>query len=155
MDWMGRIAAWTATLGWAGRVPKGPGTAGSALALFLYFAIGHLGPLEQILVILLALSASLWSIREYESQTGSHDDGRVVVDELVGMWITLWMIPVSIGWFLTGFLLFRLLDILKPYPANMIDRTWPGARGVVFDDIVAGIYAQAILRLLLRLSGLL
>jgi phosphatidylglycerophosphatase A len=77
-----------------------------------------------------------------------HDHEGIVWDEMVGMWITLWLVPEGWGWLLVGFLLFRLFDILKPWPISWIDRHVHGGVGIMLDDVLAGVFAWLALQLL-------
>ncbi len=131
-----------------------PGTAGSLVAALLYLWIGRYGWTLQVLVILVALAAGLWAGTEMEGSSGIHDDRRIVIDEVVGQWIALCSFHPTPVVVISGFLLFRLLDIFKPFPANWIDQRWSGSRGVMFDDVVSGIYAQLLLRAGFRIAGL-
>jgi phosphatidylglycerophosphatase A len=150
-----RLGFFLATAGGTGHSPIAPGTAGSFVAALLFFGLGRWGWSFQLLVIFATILVGLWSAGEVQRFAGTHDDPRIVIDEVVGLWITLCAFPPTPGWILAGFLVFRLLDILKPFPANFIDQRWPGARGVIFDDVVAGIYAQILLRAGQRLEALL
>lgn len=150
-----RVAFWIGTVGGAGHAPVAPGTVGSSAAALLFFGLGRASWSVQLLALLAALGAGLWAAREMERASGVHDDRRIVIDEVVGCWIALLAFPPDVYWIVGGFLLFRLLDIAKPFPADWIDRRWPGARGVMFDDVVAGIYAHLLLRAAQRLENLL
>jgi phosphatidylglycerophosphatase A len=153
--WIQRLAKVIATGLGTGYSPIAPGTAGSVLGVGLFFFIAQLMWYWQAGIILGVLLVGLWASKVWEEITGRHDDGRIVIDEIVGVWIALFAFSFQ-GWtFLGGFLLFRLFDIWKPFPANWIDRSWKGAKGVMFDDVVAGLFAQAVLRLLFRLGTLL
>jgi phosphatidylglycerophosphatase A len=83
---------------------------------------------------------------------GQKDPGEIVVDEVVGMWITLALVPPSISLYVIGFALFRVFDIFKPWPVNWADRQLPGAFGVMVDDVLAGIYALVIMAFLVALG---
>jgi phosphatidylglycerophosphatase A len=150
-----RAAFFISTAAGVGHSPWAPGTFGSLLAAVLFFRLGTSPLWAQMLLIAGTTAVGWWGTEVMERHTGRHDDQRIVIDEVLGMWITLF--AVSPGWFpvLLGFGLFRAMDILKPFPANWIDRNWPGARGVLFDDIVAGIYAHALLLFILRFEHLL
>lgn len=87
-----------------------------------------------------------------ESAYGRRDPGVIVIDETAGMLLTLAAVPVGVGGALAGFFAFRLFDVVKPFPARRAERL-PGGWGVMADDLVAGLYAQALLRLLLWMVG--
>lgn len=149
-----RLASFIGTAGGAGHSPVAPGTAGSFVAALLFFYLGTSAWTIQLIVIGLVIGIGIWSANELEEFTGLHDDRRIVVDEVIGLWITLFAFPPTIGIVVAGFFLFRLTDIVKPFPANWIDERWKGGNSVIFDDVVAGIYAHLLLRLGVRLLGL-
>ena len=126
--------------------PIASGTVGSLLGVALYmpFAAGGL-PAVGIAVALL-FPAGVWAAGVCGKRYGAHDHGRIVVDEIVGQWIALASFPVRPGWLLAGFLLFRVFDIWKPFPADRIDERWRTPFGVMADDVVAGVYANLALQ---------
>ncbi len=91
-------------------------------------------------------SASMVDLSGHEARrAGVEDPGRVVVDEMVGMWATLLWLPWNLGTAIAGFLLFRAMDVLKPYPARQLEGL-PRGWGIMADDVMAGIYANLLLR---------
>jgi phosphatidylglycerophosphatase A len=128
-----------------GYVPVAPGTCGSAVGLLLWFVLPS-SPLIQGTVILVIFVMGSWSGSVAERHFGRRDPAHVVVDEVAGMLVTLFLVPV--GWFgvLGAFLLFRIADIVKPFPANRLERL-PGGLGIMADDVMAGVYANLALRL--------
>lgn len=150
-----RIAFFIATAGGAGLLTRAPGTIGSAVAAILYLGLGRLSWTVQLGAIVLCTLVGIWAIRVVETHLGVGDHGCVVIDEVIGMWTTLVAFAPSPGWLIVGFILFRLLDIFKPFPANFIDRNWKGSFGVVFDDVVSGIYGQILMRAFKHLGTLL
>ncbi len=78
---------------------------------------------------------------------GVHDHGGIVWDEWVGFLMTLWLAPTGLGWLVAGFILFRLFDILKPWPIGWLDRQVPGGWGIMLDDLLAGLYSFILLQL--------
>jgi phosphatidylglycerophosphatase A len=134
-----------------GYSPVAPGTAGSALGLVIAFlyarADGH-GIFEG--AGYLALMATLfvvgvWTAGNAEVIFGQKDSGKIVIDEVVGMLLTLYLLPASLFYLITGFFAFRLFDIVKPFPARRIDRRVEGGLGVMLDDVFAAIYANLCL----------
>ena len=151
--WRDRVVLGIATMGPCGHAPTAPGTFGSAAGLLLFWAVRASGSLAVELAVLLAVTAVGVAVAtRAESVTGRHDPGLIVIDETAGMLLTLAAVPVGPGGAVTGFLAFRLFDIVKPFPAGRAERL-PGGWGVMADDLVAGLYAQALLRLLLSLAG--
>ncbi|MGN0233033.1 MAG: phosphatidylglycerophosphatase A [Bacteroidaceae bacterium] len=135
-----------------GFCPWGAGTAGAALATAVWYLYAHLLDNHLYVVVitcLLIILGTLISIRpinRLEACWGA-DPGKVVVDEMVGVWITLLAVPFSMEWYyvVAAFLLFRFMDIVKPLGCRTIDRKIHGGWGVMFDDILAGIYGAAVL----------
>ena len=139
-----RLGVFVATCAHVGYAPVAPGTFGSLLALVLYYLIRRqqsttieLGALAVIVVI------GLWSATEAEHHFGGIDPGPVVIDEVVGMLMTLALHPVNIWGAIAGFFIFRVLDIVKPWPARRLELL-PGGFGVVLDDVMAGVYGNLI-----------
>ena len=130
----------------SGLLKPAPGTWGTIAALpFGYGLLMLNDPLIHLAAILLVTLFGLWSANEFEKIHGIHDDKRIVIDEVAGMWIAL--IPATLNpiTILLAFALFRLFDILKPWPISIADKQIRGALGVMLDDIIAGIIAAFIL----------
>ncbi len=146
-----RLAVLLATVGYVGHFPIAPGTAGSAAALPLFFLVRMAGsPALEVTVILVLLAAGCWAGSVAEAHYARTDPGYVVLDEVVGMLVTLLLVPVSATGALVGFLLFRVFDIIKPFPARQCERLHGGV-GIMTDDVVAGIYGNLALRAILYL----
>ena len=107
-------------------------------------------PIVGVLFLLAATAVAVQSATVAEKYFGKKDDGRIVIDEFVGQWVALFLIPCSPGAVLAAFLLFRFYDIVKPFPAGRSQRL-PGGVGVVLDDFFAGIYSNLTLQLLIYL----
>lgn len=103
------------------------------------------GPAGYTLMMLASLIAGIWLCGRTAVWLDVHDHGGIVWDEIAGLFVTLWLIPISIYSVVTGFLLFRVLDIVKPWPIRWIDRKVSGGVGIMLDDIVAGFMANAVL----------
>ena len=146
---MTRLAILLATVGYVGHCPIAPGTAGSAAALVLYAALRMAGspPAADLGVVVLLFVVGCWAGSVAERHYGRTDPGAVVLDEVIGMLLTLWLIPVTWMGALVGFLLFRLFDIVKPFPARQCERLH-GGLGIMADDAVAGLYGNLALRLI-------
>ncbi|MFN3134086.1 MAG: phosphatidylglycerophosphatase A [Candidatus Kryptonium sp.] len=124
-----------------GYSPIAPGTAGSVVAALIYWFF--LSSNFQLLIIsILFFILGIFASTKFEQRDG-HDPSIVVVDEIVGMWISLLFIEKKFGAVLTVFLIFRLMDIIKPPPARTFDRL-KGGFGIMMDDVIAGIYANAL-----------
>ena len=148
---MDRIALALATALGAGYAPFAPGTFGSAAGLVLWWLIPPSASL-QFLTIVVVFALGSWSGSVAERHFRTTDPSQVVLDEVLGMLITLFMNPV--GWIGAGlgFLLFRVADIVKPYPANKLEALHGGI-GIMADDAMAAVYANLALRLLLMAAG--
>ena len=135
-----------------GYIPFAPGTFGSAVGLVVWALVPGSAGAQGVIIVLLFVVGS-WSGSVAEQHFGRTDPGQVVIDEVAGMLITLFLNPV--GWVgATGaFLLFRIADVLKPFPANRLEKL-PGGVGVMTDDLMAAIYANLVLRAALALGRL-
>ena len=153
---MRRLALLLATFGYVGHCPIAPGTAGSAAALVLYAALRYVAPPAVLTfvdpgVIIVLFVLGCWAGTVAERHYGRTDPGAVVVDEVIGMLMTLWLIPVTWKGAVIGFLLFRAFDIVKPFPARQCERLH-GGLGIMADDAVAGVYGNLALRLILLIA---
>lgn len=128
-----------------GYLPLMPGTYGSALAIPLHFLLVRLPPLwygiSLAVIILIAIGAAGSAEKIFDRK----DPREVVIDEVVGMLVTLIHAPSHPVAWLLGFVLFRFFDILKPFPIRIIDQRVQGGVGIVLDDLVAGVYANLVL----------
>jgi phosphatidylglycerophosphatase A len=146
-----RLAVFIATAGYCGYFPIAPGTVGSAAGLIVYLLVWWSGsPVVEVSLIVVLFAAGVWAGTTAEQYFGGIDPGPIVMDEVVGMLITLAFIPVGWSGALAGFFLFRLFDVFKPWPARSFERLH-GGLGVMADDAMAAVYANLSLRLLLWL----
>src|SRR5581483_9948257 len=152
-------AAWiTATFFGAGRTPIAPGTAGSAAAVVLWAVLGPwlnpaLRPWVDGALVLLTTAIGIPAATRICRETGKKDPQVVVIDEVAGQLLTLFASPVSWKTLLTGFILFRVFDTLKPPPVRQLERLREGM-GVVVDDIGAGVYGLIVMQLLVHFAAL-
>jgi phosphatidylglycerophosphatase A len=146
---MKRLVILLATWGGVGFFPFAPGTAGTVAAIPLFLLLSLL-PLYGYIPCVLAIGlVACWAAGRAETIFGEQDNRRIVIDEVVGLLITMTAVPLTWPSLLVGLCLFRAFDILKPPPIRLIERRVKGGWGVVLDDIVAGIYAQISLCLVL------
>ena len=141
-------ARWLATGFGSGYAPVAPGTAGSAVGLLLFWPLASLPPHWQIGVCVVLFVIGAFASTRVAHALGKKDPGLIVVDEIVGMWITLVGLPFSPLVAVVGFVLFRAMDVLKPWPARSLENL-PDGWGVMADDVAAGIYAHLLLRVAL------
>ena len=135
----------------SGLAPKAPGTFGSLFALAPYVLLVHLSLSIYAAVIVLSLGFGIWVCGKTAQELGVHDHGGIVWDEFVGLWIALFMVPVDWFWIALGFGLFRLLDIVKPWPIKWADKQVEGGLGIMLDDVLAGIMTALCIQALLIL----
>jgi phosphatidylglycerophosphatase A len=147
-----RLAVFIATFGYCGYFPFAPGTVGSAAGLLVYLLVWwSQSPVFEIALIAVLFLAGTWAGTVAERYFGGIDPGPIVLDEVVGMLITLAFIPVGPSGALAGFLLFRVFDVLKPFPARRLE-SLHGGLGVMADDGMAAVYANLSLRALMWLA---
>ncbi len=148
---MTRLAVFIATVAYCGYVPIAPGTIGSAAGLVVYLLVWWTrSPLVEVTLIVVTLLLGVWSGTIAERYFGGIDPGPVVIDEVLGMLITLAFIPAGWSAALAGFVLFRVFDVIKPYPASRMERLH-GGLGVMLDDAMAAVYANISLRVVMWL----
>ena len=148
---MTRLAVFVASFGYCGDSPIAPGTAGSAAGLVVYLLVWWTqSRAVEIGLILLLFAAGVWAGTAAERYFGGIDPGPIVIDEVVGMLITLAFIPVGVAGALLGFFIFRVFDVIKPYPAGRFE-AWHGGLGVMADDAMAAVYVNLIMRALIFL----
>jgi len=140
--------------GGAGLVPKAPGTVGSLVALPIYLLLLPLAPIVYGVLVTALFFLGVWACARTERDLGVHDHPGIVWDEIVGMLVTLFFAPAGWVWLLTGFGLFRLFDIWKPYPIRWLNDHVQGGWGIMLDDLAAGVAAAASLQALVWLHGL-
>jgi len=146
-----RLAVFIATAGYCGYFPIAPGTIGSAAGLVVYALVWWTGSRVFEAVLIAALfTIGVWAGTIAERYFGGVDPGPIVMDEVVGMLITLAFIPVGWAAALAGFFLFRVFDVIKPYPAGRFEALH-GGLGVMADDAMAAVYANLSLRFLIWL----
>ncbi|UOG91701.1 MAG: phosphatidylglycerophosphatase A [Candidatus Thiothrix sulfatifontis] len=137
----------------SGLSPFAPGTAGTLAAIPLYVLLVQLPLWGYVAVLLVMALVGIWICGESSRRLGVHDHGGIVWDEFAGYLLTMLAAPAGWVWIVVGFCLFRLFDIWKPWPIRLVDRDVPGGFGIMFDDILAGIYAWIALQVLARLFG--
>jgi phosphatidylglycerophosphatase A len=134
----------------SGLAPKAPGTFGTlaAIPLFLLLTMLIPTPLPYAIAVIILGIVGIYICGKAADDVGVHDHPAIVWDEFVGFFITMFMVPVSWQSIIVGFILFRIFDIFKPWPISFIDKKMTGGLGIMFDDVVAGIFALAIMQLI-------
>mgnify|MGYP001627900600 CR=1 FL=1 len=153
------LITFAATWFYSGKSPKAPGTAGSFAALPFGWAIWMYGG-DSILIVasILIFAIGVWVAHQYSHLLGIHDAGEIVIDEVVGQWMCLLVIPLGGGWIdilwmLAAFVAFRFFDIIKPWPIRWVDRRVGGGFGIMFDDVLAAAFAMITLAVFVHLIG--
>ncbi|KGJ90281.1 phosphatidylglycerophosphatase A family protein [Thalassotalea sp. ND16A] len=132
----------------SGLSPKAPGTMGTLAAIPLFLLCAQLPFYAFIALTLLISIVGIWICDKASKDAGVHDHGAIVWDEIAGFFITMIAIPVSWQSIIVGFILFRIFDILKPWPISIADKQVAGGFGIMLDDIIAGILACALMHLI-------
>ncbi len=137
----------------SGAAPVAPGTFGTLAAIPLYLVVQSLSSLHYLLLVAGLFVVGIWLCDKTSRDLGVHDHGGIVWDEWVGFLLTLWMAPQGWYWLLAGFVLFRLFDILKPWPIGWLDRQVSGGLGIMLDDLLAGLFGFLVLQAAVYLLG--
>jgi phosphatidylglycerophosphatase A len=138
---------------YVGRIPVAPGTFGSLLALLPCFFLSCLPLAAALGIILVFIGLAAWVATGAEEILKAQDPGCIVIDEVAGMMVTLAGLPFDVLTVVAGFIVFRILDIIKPFPIRTVERRFSGGTGVVLDDVIAGVMANVLLRAILMLFG--
>jgi phosphatidylglycerophosphatase A len=137
----------------SGLSPVAPGTFGTLVAIPIYLALMYsASSLVYLLVVILFSLLGFWLCGKTAKDLGVHDHPGIVWDEIVGFLITMYLVPLNWAWILAGFVLFRVFDILKPWPIRRIDQKVEGGLGIMLDDILAGVFAWVVLQIIVNTS---
>lgn len=142
---MRRLAVVIATSGGAGYFPIAPGTVGSAVGIVIYFLTRQWTPASQVTLLAAITVVGIWASHLAAEHFGKEDPGYVVIDEVAGQLTTLLLLNVGLAGAAAGFFLFRIFDIIKPWPARKFEDL-PGGLGIMADDLMAGVYGWLMLR---------
>ena len=129
-----------------GHFTKMPGTLGSIAGIFLGFILLSFFPIQLVAIFFIFLLAlSLYAIKIYQKQVGKSDKSEIIIDEVLGQLLVLMFIELELLQIFCAFILFRFFDILKIFPANIVDKKYSGHYGVIFDDVIAAIQAIIVI----------
>ena len=131
-----------------GKIPVAPGTFGTAAGIPLCLLAAAAGPLPAAVLIAIFILVAVWIADRAAKVLQAKDPGCIVIDEMAGILVTFWGLPTDAIMLAAGFVLFRILDIAKPFPIRRLERL-PGGIGVVADDVAAGVMGNVLLRLAL------
>jgi len=152
-NFSGKIVLVLSTWFGTGLLPIAPGTFGTLATVPLILVLDNLGTTYKVLSLMIAIVVAVWASGRHQELLGQSDPGEIVIDEVAGFLLTMLFLPCSWLAIGLGFIFFRLFDILKPYPIRQTERI-RGGFGVVIDDLVAGLYAYAVVRIILLIPGL-
>ena len=130
----------------AGMAPKAPGTAGTIVAVLMYLLFAPIPLAYHLVAVAILFILGVWLCNVTARNLGVHDHPAIVWDEIVGFLATVVALPQGWPWVLAAFVLFRLFDIVKPWPIALIDKHVRGGLGIMLDDLLAGLYGFALLQ---------
>ena len=151
MNFRDNAAVFLATGFYVGNIPFAPGTIGSLIGLPLSFLLAGLPLSAAMVAAVIIIGLAVWIAGAAARTFERKDPGCIVVDEIAGMVVTLIGLPFNLATVMTGFILFRILDILKPFPIRVLDKRLSGGLGIVADDVAAGIFANILIRILFNI----
>jgi len=137
-----------------GNIPIAPGTFGTIAGLLFCLFLSKAGFLSATFIVVVFIIFAVWIAGEAEKIIKQKDPGRIVIDEIAGIMVTLLGLPFNFVSVISGFFIFRILDIVKPFPIRSIENKLPGGAGIVMDDVAAGIMGNCLLRLIFYLFRL-
>ncbi|MBX2988524.1 MAG: phosphatidylglycerophosphatase A [Bdellovibrionaceae bacterium] len=146
---MRKLLLLIATFFGVGRLPRSPGTWGTLATIPLALLLMWLGPLWHMAVIVVLLPLGIWAADAFDRSETRHDCQEIVIDEVLGFLITMLWMPLTWQAVVIGFVLFRTLDILKPFPISVLDQRVKGGFGVMVDDVAAGLIANLVMQVIL------
>jgi len=150
---MRHVYTFIATGCYSGKLPLAPGTWGTAVGVLFYWFIGWMPTLAYCATVLAFIFLAVWASEHAARIYKKKDPQVVVIDEIAGYLVTMAFHKPTLSLMIAGFVLFRLFDIIKPPPARWFERSFPGGKGIVYDDLVAGIYANITLYGCIYLAG--
>ena len=154
MKFRERAILFVATGFFIGTVPFAPGTFGSLIGLPVCFLLSRLNLLQSVIYILVFILFAIGIASAAEKILEQKDPGQIVIDEIAGLMVTFAGLPFNLKTALAGFVIFRVFDILKPFPIRILERRVGGGTGVVLDDVLAGVYGNLIIRLVIYITGI-
>ncbi len=154
MKFRQRAVLFLATGFFVGTVPFAPGTFGSIVGLPVCFLISRLNIYQSVIYTLLFIFFAIWVAAAAAKILKKEDPAEIVIDEIAGLIVTFVGLPFTLKTAIAGFIIFRAFDILKPFPIRTLEKKVAGGAGVVLDDVMAGIYGNLILRLVMYLTDI-
>ena len=130
---------------YSGLSPFAPGTAGTVVGVFIYWCLKGFSPIWYALPMLAVFLLGIWAADRAEVLLGRKDSPSIVIDEIAGYLVAMFLVPAGLWYAAAGFFLFRFFDIMKPFPLRRLEKI-PGGLGVMLDDIGAGVYTNLVLQ---------
>ena len=149
MNFRDKAILFLATGGHTGNIPFAPGTFGTVVGILPCFLLSEINTDGALFLIIIFIASAILIAHRAEALLKQKDPGCIVIDEIAGLMVTLWSLPFSMFPVISGFILFRLFDIFKPFPIRLIDKKISGGAGIVMDDVVAGVYSHLTVRMFL------
>jgi len=153
MNFRQKAVMFLATGCFIGNIPFAPGTLGSILGLPLCFLLSKIDLPVAVLLAAVFIFLAVWVAQEAEKILKKKDPGAIVIDEIAGIVVALIGLPFNFFYATIGFLIFRVLDIIKPYPIRLLERRFSGGAGIVLDDVAAGLLSNLTLRVILLMNS--
>lgn len=146
MNFKEKLVMFLSTGCFVGNIPIAPGTFGTIAGLLFCLFLSRASLLSATLIVVVFIIFAVWIAGEAEKIIKQKDPGRIVIDEIAGIMVTLLGLPFNIVSVISGFFIFRILDIIKPFPIRSIENKLSGGAGIVMDDVAAGIIGNCLLR---------
>ena len=149
MTFVNKVIVFAATGAWIGKIPIAPGTFGTLIGILFVLVFEIINPCYETLYVVTLIIFAIWIADHAEKILKQKDPGCIVIDEIAGYVVTMVGIPLSIPTMVAGFILFRFFDIIKPFPVKYFEKNFKGGPGIVLDDLIAGLLASFVLRILI------
>lgn len=133
----------------SGCAPVAPGTFGTLAAIPVWMMLSFLSPIPYVIAVIAIFILGCYVSEKASQELNVHDHGGIVIDEFVGFFITMFLVPFSWINILLGFVLFRIFDVIKPWPIKIVDRQVKGGFGIMVDDVLAGVMALLSMHIIL------
>lgn len=153
MNFKEKLVMFLATGCFVGNIPIAPGTFGTIAGLLFCLFLSRAGFLSATLIVVVFIIFAIWITGEAEKIIKQKDPGCIVIDEIAGIMVTLLGLPFNFVSVISGFFIFRILDIIKPFPIRSIENKLSGGAGIVMDDVAAGFLGNCLLRAILYVTG--
>jgi phosphatidylglycerophosphatase A len=148
MNFKRHAVMFLATGGYIGRITLAPGSFGSLVGIPFVYLLARLPLSMAVIAVVFLIAGAVWVADESEKALEVHDPGCIVIDEIAGMCVAMLGLPFTPGYVAGGYVIFRILDIVKPPPARQVDQRLGGGMGIVMDDVIAGFMTNILLHLL-------